>query len=86
MREDLQLQEKAKSLGWTVERHIIDKEDLTRTPQFPLYFSRIINKVNYLTRTIWSTSIGWRCAECDGLKYFNHRTYKTLAEALEKES
>lgn len=87
LREDLALETKAKLSGWESHRHVTDKEVPNKTPYFPLSFSRILTPYpNYLKRSIWKVENKWICAENDGCYYLNHRHYKTLAEALEKES
>lgn len=82
MREDLELQNKAIELGWTVDLHINDKNH-SNTPNFPLSFSR-----SNPNKVIWKTRTGWTCADITSAPehYFNHRVHKTLALALEIES
>lgn len=77
-REDLLLEEEAKTKGWTVERHTLDVGE--EIPQFPLTFKKE-------RKVIWKTKRKWTCADIIPVapNYINHRTHETLALALAAE-
>lgn len=76
MRQDLKLRQKAKD-RWEESLHVMDRE--TKIPNFPLAFKKN-------DKWIWFCSKGWACAELRPINYENHRYYKSLEEALNKES
>lgn len=85
MREDLELRDEAKKLGWQESFHVIDKQTKQfDCPQFPITFIKG-------DKTIWKcASSQWACADLDSppnsMTYVRHRYYETLKEALAKEN
>lgn len=71
LRDDLELEEYAKSLGYTVKNKHPHKHD-----------ANIFEKDR---KYIWEIRDGWRCADIINDRFCNHRTHDTLKEALEKE-
>jgi hypothetical protein len=85
MREDLQYRKMAKDLGWKEHLNVID-ENNSEDPQIPLSFTKE-------DKQIWRCGLHeWGCADLLGdghtlsVGYYNHRYYKSLLEALTKES
>ena len=79
-REDLQLVELAKSMGYTPKACLADTS--RKIPHFPLSFTG-------RNRVIWQSYDArfWICADYSNASqvYENHRHYKSLKEAFEKE-
>ena len=79
MNESIKAIPLARSLCWTIEQGVFDKELPLEESEFPLSF-------RHKDKQIWHCSLGWACAEITLTGYKNHRYYPNLEEALTKES
>lgn len=84
MREDLELREYAKQLGFTEELSAADRyADRSDIPHDAIQFIKG-------DAHVWYCRLGWQTADLTGdgsgeaVTYRNHKPYKTLKEALEK--
>ena len=86
LREDLELRDTAKLLGWSERLNVEDRNhDRVEVPHFSLSFQMG-------EKTIWNCARGWACADLTGngssvsIQYRNHRYHPTLRIALDMES